>query len=111
MQLNILNLGNPALRMMTQVEEQYLWDRKHWVYGADGSRIKDGDDVLVLATRESFVGKVDYLHGCHGGRVIGQLFPDDRDFFAYQMLQLAPRGYVNRVFASMQRRWRWKKQR
>ena len=109
MQLNSLNLGNPALRGLTQAEEQYLWDYKGWVYGADGSRIEDRDDVLILAMRESFVGTVDYFHGCHGGRVIGQMSGDESDIFAYQMLPLTPRGYVNRVFAGMQRRWRWKK--
>ena len=110
MQLNFLNLGNPALRRLTQAEEQYLFYHKGWVYGADGSRIEDGDAVLILAMRESFVGTVDYFHGCHGGRVIGQMADDESDIFAYQMLPLTPCGYVNRIFAGMQRRWRRKKE-
>ena len=51
-----------------------------------------------------------YFHGCHAGRVLGQMMDDDSDIFAYQMLPLAPRGYVNRAFATMQRHWRSKQQ-
>ena len=103
-------LGNPKLRPWSAEEEVDLYEAKGWAYGADGSRIEDGDEVLVIGSRSwsFFACKVDYFHGCNrtscGLRVIAQTSPDEFEVFAYEMVSLS--GHAIRVLAFWQRRWR-----
>ena len=95
-------LGNPQLRPWSGEEDVDLYVAKTWAYGADGSRIETGDEVLVLWNSWSFsFCKVDYFTGWHvtknGLRVIAQTSPDEFEVFAYQMDGVAEWACHSRV--------------
>ena len=83
-------------------------------YGADGSKIEDGDDVYLLEGRfQDRVTKIDYFHGFRIGVPTAQLnFIDSHgvryedECLAMNMVQLGWWGNTVHCATVLQRKWR-----
>ena len=108
--LREFTLGNPKLRDLSAEQEEYRWQKKQEAYGADGSQIFDLDEVVVIGSHSwsFYFCKVDYFHGLSrtssGRRVIAQMFEEEIEVFAYEMVSL--KGYAIEMLRRFIRRWR-----
>ena len=77
-------------------------------YGADGSKIEDGDDVYLLEGRfQDRVTKIDYFHGLRIDMPTAQMLDEDEtDALALNMVQLRWWGKAVRCVTLLQRKWR-----
>ena len=95
-------------RHLSEELEKVLWCREAFI-GADGSIVKQGDDVYLLeAPFQDRVMKIDYFHGYHFGVPCALVWNDDEDdhSLAMNMVQLASWGNVVHCITVLQRKWR-----
>ena len=95
-------------RHLSEELEKVLWGREAFI-GADGSIVKQGDDVYLLEAQfKDRVMKIDYFHGYHFGVPCALVWNDDEDdhSLAMNMVQLASWGNVVHCITVLQRKWR-----
>ena len=98
--------------LSAEFEEQQF--HQNIQYGADGSKIYDGDHVYLLEGRfQDRVTKIDYFHGFHFGVATAQLLDEDETdgyeehhSLALNMVQLGWRGEAVHCITVLQRKWR-----
>ena len=92
--------------LSAEFEEQQF--HQNIQYGADGSKIEDGDDVYLLEGRfPDRVMKIDYFHGFHIGVATAQLYDEDEtQALALNMVQLGWWGEGVHCLTVLQRKWR-----
>ena len=95
-------------RHLSEELEKVLRCREAFI-GADGSIVKQGDDVYLLEAQfQDRVMKIDYFHGYHFGVPCALVWNDDEDdhSLAMNMVQLASWGNVVHCITVLQRKWR-----
>ena len=96
--------------LSAEFEEQQF--HQNIQYGADGSKIYDGDHVYLLEGRfQDRVTKIDYFHGFRLGRVpTARLLNEDVGAaLALNMVQLGWWGDAVKCITVLQRQWRRRK--
>ena len=92
-------------RHLSEELEKVLWCREAFI-GADGSIVKQGDDVYLLEAQfQDRVMKIDYFHGYHFG-VPCALVWNEENSLAMNMVQLEWWGNIVHCITVLQRKWR-----